>query len=240
MTALAVLGALPRNAAAEPAAAGDRDPREAEARKACLLGEYQRGVALLVDLFEETRDPNYIFNQGRCYEQSGRAEEAINRFREYLRKAKDLSAEEIAEAKQHIHEMEEIRDRRQAAATPAAAPPEPTPGRKLRLAGMIVAGVGVAAVATGAIFGLQVQSQEKKVMNANSYDPDEFAKGERAATRQWIGYGVGAAAIGTGAVLYLLGRSADARVEEVRPSVSFLPMLMPGRSGAGGALRLGF
>jgi len=41
-------------------------------------------VDLLAQLFVETGDVNYIYNQGRCYEQNGKFGEAILRFREFF------------------------------------------------------------------------------------------------------------------------------------------------------------
>src|SRR5436190_10516687 len=198
------------------AAAGDRDAREVEARKACQTGDYQRRVALLADLFTETDDPNYVFNQGRCYQENGRAEEAINRFREYLRKAKGLGDDEIAEVKGHIREMEELRDRNRDRAPPAPVSTTPGPegaGRKLRLAGLAVAGVGVAVVAVGVAFGLDAQSQQKKAMDLPRYDGDLIARGQRSQTLQWVVYIGGGAVVAIGAVLYFMGRAADERGE---------------------------
>lgn len=62
-------------------AAKGRDSKEREARQACLEGNYAKGVTLLTDLFLDTGDPTYLFNQGRCYQQNERYPEAINRFR---------------------------------------------------------------------------------------------------------------------------------------------------------------
>lgn len=78
--------------------------KEDAAKKACLLGDPAKGIELLTELFIESDDPNHIFNQGRCYEQSSRYEDAIERFREYLRKAKTASSAERAEAEEHIAE----------------------------------------------------------------------------------------------------------------------------------------
>jgi tetratricopeptide (TPR) repeat protein len=74
-------------------AAGKEDKTKAqenEARAACLLGDYKKGAEILVKLFIQTNRAVYIFNQGRCYQQNHRWEEAIDRFREFLRKAPDL------------------------------------------------------------------------------------------------------------------------------------------------------
>ena len=60
------------------------------------------------DLFIDTRDATYIFNQGRCFEQNDRCEDAIPRFREYLRKAGGLSPESRAEGEKHIAECQAL------------------------------------------------------------------------------------------------------------------------------------
>jgi hypothetical protein len=41
--------------------------QERAARKACLSGDYAKGVEILSDLFIDTKDPVYLFNQGRCF-----------------------------------------------------------------------------------------------------------------------------------------------------------------------------
>jgi hypothetical protein len=88
--------------------AANEDARErAAARKACLSGDVQKGMEILSDLFVRTENPVHIYNQGRCLEQNGRCEEAINRFREYLRKAK-ISAEERSEAEKHIADCQAL------------------------------------------------------------------------------------------------------------------------------------
>src|SRR5512138_3721506 len=79
---------------------------ERAARKACMSGDYQKGVDILSDLFINTRDPAHIYNQGRCYEQNGRCEEAVNRFREYLRTAKNPTAEEKLDTEKHIRDCQ--------------------------------------------------------------------------------------------------------------------------------------
>ena len=101
----AVLVAL----AATPGAARaqDRDPRELEAKKACLGGRTDRGIELLAEMYAETNDPTYIYNQGRCFQQSGRPREALTRFREYMRKAPNMSPDDKALVQGYISELEE-------------------------------------------------------------------------------------------------------------------------------------
>jgi tetratricopeptide (TPR) repeat protein len=82
--------------------------KERAAKKACLTGNADAGVALLADLYVDTNDANHIFNQGRCLEQVGRCADAIIRFREYLRKTKDASTASDGRAERHIADCEEI------------------------------------------------------------------------------------------------------------------------------------
>lgn len=100
VAALVVGVMLPRGALA----AAERQARERAARKACLDGDYEKGVSLLSDLFLDSRDPNYLYNQGRCLEQNRRFEDAIARFTEYLHSAQStrLTAADRAEAEKHI------------------------------------------------------------------------------------------------------------------------------------------
>jgi hypothetical protein len=77
-------------AAAPTARGANVESRQRAAKKACLLGEVDRGAEILADLYVETNDETYIYNQGRCFEQNGKNEPAVLRFKEYLRKAKNL------------------------------------------------------------------------------------------------------------------------------------------------------
>jgi tetratricopeptide (TPR) repeat protein len=93
---------------AAPASAASRQAQERAARKACLNGDYAKGVSVLSDLFVDTKDATYIFNQGRCFEQNRRYEDAIGRFDEYLRAAQgELKAEDKASAEKHRADCKE-------------------------------------------------------------------------------------------------------------------------------------
>jgi hypothetical protein len=87
---------------------GENEGKVRAARKACLSGDYITGVELLSDLFIDTKDPTHLFNQARCFEQNNRCNEAIARFREYLRKAPSLAADEKAETEKHITECQAL------------------------------------------------------------------------------------------------------------------------------------
>jgi hypothetical protein len=92
--------------ATSPPRAANREARERMARTACLAGDYSKGATILSQLFVETKDPNYIFNQARCFEQNAHCQEAISRFEEYLRVSKSLTDEEKAETQKHISDCQ--------------------------------------------------------------------------------------------------------------------------------------
>jgi tetratricopeptide (TPR) repeat protein len=80
--------------------------QENAARAACLMGNYQKGAEILVRLFIQTREPVYLYNQGRCYQQNHRWAEALDRFQEYLRKAPELDLRAKEDTHKHIAECE--------------------------------------------------------------------------------------------------------------------------------------
>ena len=98
------------------------DSKERAAKKACLNGDSAKGVSILTDLYVDTNDATYIFNQGRCLEQNSRYKDAIARFREYLRKAGDQTEAERAAVQKHIDDCESLL-KKEGVAGPAAEPP---------------------------------------------------------------------------------------------------------------------
>lgn len=107
--------------------AGSRDAKEKVAKKACLSGDYAKGVSILSDLYIDTNDATYIYNQGRCFEQSGRYEDAIVRFREYLRKNEDAGRKSYPGAEKHIADCETLLAKEKAKNQTPAQPVQPVP-----------------------------------------------------------------------------------------------------------------
>jgi hypothetical protein len=115
---------------AHKAVSASKKSQENAARKACLSGDYAKGVDLLSDLFVSTKDPTYIFNQGRCFEQNRRYEDAISRFREFLKAGGgDRDPADKSAAETHIADCKEmLAQERGTAPAPVAAPtPQPFP-----------------------------------------------------------------------------------------------------------------
>jgi tetratricopeptide (TPR) repeat protein len=113
--------------AGQRALAAKPQAKERAAKKACLSGEYAKGVAILAELYVDTNDSNYLFNQGRCYEQNIKFSEAAERFKEFLRKAPNLSESERADVDKHIADCEAAAAKAQAHGTAAEPSPTATP-----------------------------------------------------------------------------------------------------------------
>jgi hypothetical protein len=149
------------------------DPRPMEAKAACAAGDVQKGVALLAQLYAETNDPTWVFNQGRCYQENGQRDNALQRFREYLRKGDALPTEYRKKAEEHVRQLSQEPEPPPTSAssdvpvTPPAVAPEPPPSAPPAAAdvsteaGRLAAPwytrklyIGSAALAAGGVLGL--------------------------------------------------------------------------------------
>jgi hypothetical protein len=112
-------------AAAQAASRQAQDSRQAQekaARKACLSGDNATGISILSDLFIDTKDPTYIFNQARCFQQSKRYDDAIARFQEYLRAAPNVDVADKAAAERHIADCQDLIAKQTGQPAPTVAP----------------------------------------------------------------------------------------------------------------------
>jgi hypothetical protein len=231
-TALAPAVAFAQSNAAPPT-----ERRSIEARKACAAGQVDRGIQLLADYLAATEDATAIYNMARCYEQNGLTDKAVLQFREYLRKAKELTAADRQEVVGHIRELEA------AHAPPVPSPPQPDrpspsspeAGRPaLRITGLALAGAGVVSIGAGVVFGLRVAHINSQLGAARAEEaPDAghyrqlLREGRTAQTLQWVLMGTGTGMLGAGVACYFLARPA---AEE--RAIAFAPWLSPGAAGA--------
>jgi hypothetical protein len=242
------------------ALAGNQQAKERAARKACLTGDYTKGVAILSDLFIDSKDPTYIFNQGRCFEQNRRYEDAIGRFEEYLRAGANtnLPDSDKAAAEKHIADCRESVAKLAPPVAPGpeparpvvvTPPPAPTPvevvmrppstptassGAGLRTAGIVAASVGGAAVIAGVILNVKVNSIASDMESVpGGYSPSKESDRKNYQTMGWVSYSVGAGCIAAAAVLYIVGLQSRGSGDSSDPgNVSFVPAGGPGQVGA--------
>ncbi len=238
---------------AADAPAGGEDKRPTAALAACASGDVAKGISILGELYAETRNPAYVFNQARCYQKNNKLEEARGSFTEYLRIGTNEPPEDIQRADGFIKEIDETLARQRASAAPAPSVPsiqvaDSGADRRhtLRVASIVLAGVGVAAIATGVFLSLKVQQTNDDINRqfaGMDYVTDgarlqqQLADGQRYETWQWVGYGVGVAAMAGAVTTFILsGGFGSGTAEHAMIDVS--PSLSP--DGAGGVMRVRF
>jgi hypothetical protein len=196
---VALAAALACLVVALPDPARAADPREDEAQTECLAGHLERGLKLLAELYVATGDPNHIYNQGRCFEQNGRLDEAISRFREYLRKAKNITPAEEADARRHIRDCELLRQR-----PPDQRRPDQS-ARPVPRAAVVLFGVGALSLLTGVSTGIGAHALESSVQK--QWSPSNDRWGARLEVVQWSAYVLGGLCLVGGGVVYILPAS---------------------------------
>jgi hypothetical protein len=238
------------------ARAGDAPPfgedrRPTAALSACASGDTAKGVAILGELYAESRNPAYVFNQGRCYQKNGQLEQARVRFDEYLRIGVHEPPEDIQRAQGFIKEIDETLARQRAnAPTPVLVTPVQSGeghARALRTASIILAAVGVAAVGAGVFLSFKVKSTNDSLdqeFAGQLYITDEarleqlLSDGKAYETWQWVSYGLGVAALAGAATTFVLSGGFRGGSGTAERAVSIAPSLSPG--GMGGTLRVQF
>jgi hypothetical protein len=248
-----------------PAASSTIADRVTEARKACAAGRVDEGVEILAGIIGESGDLNALYNQARCYQLNGRTEQAITRFREYLRTAHDISGEEKARVEGFIKELDadlEAKARREALARAALAraasaaparPAAPSPpaavalaprpvtrtSPALRIASLALGATGAVALVAGGYFSWKMARVSDDLESEWSLTSAQFKQrwddGKRFELLARIGYGVGAAALVGSATCFVLSRRA---AERERGRLALAPLLVAG--GGGGLLRVRF
>jgi tetratricopeptide (TPR) repeat protein len=125
LAALVLIGMLVQGTPGQ-AAPKARDSRELLAREAFATGRYQEAIDLYGKLYAEKLHPTYLRNIGRCYQKLKEPEKAIDSFRDYLSRAKNLPADEQKEIDGYIADMEALKERQAAEKAQAAKPPART------------------------------------------------------------------------------------------------------------------
>jgi hypothetical protein len=168
---------------AAPSALGANiESKERAAKKACLIGDVDKGAEILADLYVDTNDATYIYNSGRCFEQNGKNDQAVLRFKEYLRKAKSLSQTEKDAVVKKIDELQGAAGKHEAE-TPPAVPPSAAPAVTASPASAVPPSAAVAT--TPDPLGI-----------AQSAPPPEPQESPPVYKRWWFWTGIGAVVAG--------------------------------------------
>ena len=88
------------------------DSREEVARAFFAAAKYQEAIDIYSQLFARYLHPDYIYNIGRCYQNMGDPDRALQSFHEFSRKSKHLDPSLRKELDGHIREMEALKAQR--------------------------------------------------------------------------------------------------------------------------------
>jgi tetratricopeptide (TPR) repeat protein len=201
------------------------------ARQLFALGKYNEALELYGKLFAETAHPTYLRNIGRCYQNLGDPDKAISSFREYLRQATNLPADQRAVIDGYIREMEELKRKRDAESAPTvsvsssagrsqptvtgtSAPPAPADTGGTRTAALVVAAASVAALGAGAVFGVLAIRNDRDADRlclvdtcAGTASLEKNQAAVRDARISDVAFGAGI--LGAGVALYLFLKSPE-------------------------------
>jgi tetratricopeptide (TPR) repeat protein len=182
--------------------------------------------------------PEMLFNIAQAYRLAKRAPEALDYFKQYLDKQPNGSGAD--EARRHVVTLTKQIDEENAAKAapppttlPPVTPPivapreQPKPGgRGLRIAGIVTASAGIAAVAYGVKLAFDARGAASDITDHEGAWTDEqedtFARGERANRNMKIAYAVGGALVIGGGVMYFFGRRAAAAPVVTEQSASLV------------------
>jgi hypothetical protein len=96
---------------------------EVRARKAFAAGQYGEAIDLFAQLYAETLHPVYLRNLGRAHQMAGHGTQALDFFRQYLKKGRSITSAERSEIEGYITALEA--QERERSRPPPAAPSGP-------------------------------------------------------------------------------------------------------------------
>jgi hypothetical protein len=172
------------------------------AKKACLVGDVDKGAEILADLYVDTNDAMYIYNQGRCFEQNGKGDQAVLRFKEYLRKARSISQAETDAVLKKIEELQSAAGKHEAQPAPA---PSPAPAAQPSATSAAAASPALAIPPSAA-----VATTPDRLGISQSAPPPEPQVNPPVYKRWWFWTGIGAVVAGGVVTGVLLSKKSAA------------------------------
>jgi tetratricopeptide (TPR) repeat protein len=193
------------------------------------VGEYDQAIDYFKRAYKVSNAPGFLFNIAQAYRLKGDCAQAVRFYETYIREWPDAPNRDKAE--------EFLEQQRKCAPKVVKKEPDPKPpvedqpkgGRALRLTGMGIALVGLAAVGTGLYFGVQASDAADEI--AEAYEmagpimwTEELENYEQQGQRDeilMIAFTAGGAvAIGVGIAIWTLGVK---KAKESRPTASIGP-----------------
>jgi len=235
-----------------------------KATRAYDIEKYGEAVDEYQKAYEIGGDPAMLYNIAQAYRLNKQLPDALHFYRRYLQRSPNARNREDVERK--INDLEQTIEARrkadEAAAAaarlrqpPAVSPPPPKAvlpppkvvtippppsGNGLRVAGIVVTSVGVAALITSGITGYLASKKGDDLTNASknggTFDPSVESSGKTLNTiaiATVIGGGV-MAVVGT--VLLVASRKGPDEGTTSPPVTAFAPLVGPGTVGAAAAL----
>ena len=229
----------------EPAAIDteDTDALNAAAVERFQNKDYEGAVELFERAYSIDSQPNYLFNIGRVYEESGKIDKAVEYYQRFVQSpGVDLESREIA-----LERLRVLREIQKEITGPEKPPPdqvepEPEPEgpsndppvddgeaprklSKLEIAGYSVLGVGGAALIIGGVFGGLALSQQSELDTQMSFEnrQEVISSGTTNALVADILFISGGALAVTGLIMALVGRSKRKRALAAAPRLTFSP-----------------
>lgn len=231
-----------------PAQKAEMKQHYEKATRAYDVQKYGEAVDEYQKAYEIGGDPAMLYNVAQSYRLNDQLQEALRFYRRYLQRSPNARNREDVERK--IADLEKtVEERRKAAAAAAPPAPAPTPvpppvtprvdtpvvyegNGGLRVAGIVVASVGVAGLIAAAVTGKMAQDKGKELTEASmkreTFDPSVESSGKTLDKVAKISVIAGGAAALTGAILIIVGSvgsSGPSTTEE--PHASARPRFSP-------------
>lgn len=174
--------------------------------------DYTTAIAKWTQSYELSGAPGLVFNIAQAQRLEGACVDALATYKRFIEI--DPKSEKRTLADDFVRELEPKCGAKAHAATADLS--STTPGRPLKIAGLVTGGGGMALVATGLLFGRSASTLSDEVSRACSQicdwsaQQDKDARGRRDATTGYVLDAVGVAAIAAGAFMYHLGGRKDA------------------------------
>lgn len=205
-------------AASSKAQASDLFKKGADAY---MRGDFQASIDFLDQAYALDPQPVMIYNKARAQEGLGKTDEAIALYEQYLNQ--DPNTPDRGAIEQRLTTLKKQRDEKAALQksqadaekerAERAAHPPPPPHKRSSLP-YVVAGVGIAGIGTGVVFGVLAKSKESDGNGAKTQKDaiDSRDTGSTFATVANVAFIAGGVLVAAGAVWWALDRPSRSQV----------------------------